>query len=299
MAAAIVFALLAAMLFAAGSVLQQRAARSVPRAEARGLGLVGRLVRRPLWLVGTAADVLGFAAQAGALGFGSLLVVQPILATTLLFALPAAAAGSGRRLPLADWLWAILLTAGVAVFLQVGRPTEGADRAGLARWLLAGGVLLPIVACCIAVAARAAGRRRPAALGVVSGTLFGAMSALTKSTVSLLSTDVVTFLTAWEPYALLACAVGGLLAQQVAYQSGGIALSLPAIIVTEPVVASALGIGVLGESIRVSGAGWALIGGCCAAMLCGLVALARAEAELVQESEGSPSAAGSREPRST
>jgi drug/metabolite transporter (DMT)-like permease len=103
--------------------MQQRAASEVPDDESLGLGLVRRLVRRPIWLAGTAGDTLGYVAQAAALGLGSLVLVQPLLATSLLFALPLGAWWAGRRLRRSDGLWALALTAGLAVFLVAGEPT--------------------------------------------------------------------------------------------------------------------------------------------------------------------------------
>ena len=73
-----------------------------PGRPAGGLGLVSALARQPLWWAGSAADVAGYAAQAAALGLGSLLLVQPLLVTSLLFALPLGARWSGRTLRRAD-----------------------------------------------------------------------------------------------------------------------------------------------------------------------------------------------------
>ena len=80
--------------------MQQREAAEVPDEDALGLGLITRLIRRPVWLIGTAADTLGYVAQAAALAFGSLVLVQPLLATSLLFALPLGAWWAKRRLRL-------------------------------------------------------------------------------------------------------------------------------------------------------------------------------------------------------
>lgn len=88
----VILALLSAMAFATASVLQQRAARDVPESLAMRPGLLWRLVRSPMWLAGTVADLSGFGLQALALGLGSLIVVQPVLCTGLLFALPIGAA---------------------------------------------------------------------------------------------------------------------------------------------------------------------------------------------------------------
>ena len=91
--------------------------------------VAGFYQRRPVWLIGMAADGLGYVAQAIALALGSLVLVQPLLATSLLFALPLGAWWGKRRLHRSDGLWAIALTAGLAVFLVAGNPTAGVDSA--------------------------------------------------------------------------------------------------------------------------------------------------------------------------
>lgn len=84
-------ALLAAVVLAVGSVAQQRSASLVPDASARGFRLVRALSRRPLWWLGIGGDLGGYVLQAAALAVGSLLLVQPLLVTSLLFALPLGA----------------------------------------------------------------------------------------------------------------------------------------------------------------------------------------------------------------
>jgi drug/metabolite transporter (DMT)-like permease len=66
----IALALVAALLFALGTVLQQKAGLDDPTdTDAPGgtSGLLLQMARRPVWLAGIAADALGFAAQAVAL----------------------------------------------------------------------------------------------------------------------------------------------------------------------------------------------------------------------------------------
>lgn len=276
--AAIAVALLSAILFAVGSVLQQRAASEVPDEDALGLGLVTRLVRRPIWLAGTAGDTLGYVAQAAALGLGSLALVQPLLATSLLFALPLGAWWAHRRLSRSDGAWAVILTAGLVVFLVAGEPTEGVDRADAGPWLVAAAVLLPATAACLVVAARSRGGVRAVALASATGILYGVAAALTKSTVSLLDDGLVGLLTSWEPYALAAAAGLGTYLQQSSYQAGDLAQALPAAAVLEPVVAVGLGIAILEEDIQSSGPEWILIGLSVVAMIVATASLARSQA---------------------
>ena len=284
-AAAIGVALLSALLFAVGFVMQQRAASEVPDDESLGFGLVRRLVRRPIWLIGTGADSLGYVAQAVALGLGSLVLVQPLLATSLLFALPLGAWWAKRRLRRSDAVWALALTAGLAVFLVAGNPTEGVDLADIGPWLIAAAVFVPVTGACILVAARSRGARRAVLLAVATGILYGVAAALTKSTVSLLDDGFVGIVTSWEPYALVAAAGLGTYLQQSAFQAGDLSQSLPAVSVLEPVVAVVLGITLLQEDLQADGLEWALIVVSGVAMIAATAALARSQAEAVPEPE--------------
>src|SRR5262249_58151463 len=100
--------------------------RAVPRA------LVRRRPRRPVWLAGLAAVIVGWGGQAAALGLGRLVVIEPVLATSLLFALALAARRDRRRLSRAEWAATLAVVAGLAVFLVVGQPTGGQRTAGAA-----------------------------------------------------------------------------------------------------------------------------------------------------------------------
>lgn len=291
-ALAVVVALISALLFAVGSVLQQRAATDVPDEDALGVGLVTRLVRRPIWLAGTAGDTLGYVAQAIALGLGSLVLVQPLLATSLLFALPLGAWWAGRRLRRSDGVWALVLTAALGVFLVAGNPTAGVDIAPLDDWLVAAAILLPLTVGCMVVAVRTHGSTRAVALASATGILYGVAAALTKSTMSLLDDGVVGIVTSWEPWALVVVAVAGTYLQQSSYQAGSLAQALPAAAVLEPVVAVALGLGIMQETIQANGAEWILIGLCAGAMVVATGALARSQAEADTGGEGGAAPAG-------
>lgn len=273
-------AVLAAALFAVASAAQQRAAADVPDDDARGLGLIRRLVRSRLWWVGTLGDGGGFVAQAAALGLGSLLLVQPLLVTTLLFALPLSARWAGRPLARTDVRWAVVLVAALAVFVVVGEPTAGVDRAPVERWLPAAVVIGVVFAACLAGAAVRRGTSRAVLLAVGTALMYGATAALIKGTVSLVDDGVPALLTAWETYALVAAVAVGTLLQQSAFQAGALGASLPIVTVGEPVIAVALGIVVLDEQVRSSGAEWALIGVLAVVMAVATAALARSAAQV-------------------
>ena len=274
-------ALLAAVLLAVASVAQQRAAASVP-VEGGGLRLMGVLLRNRLWWTGTLSDAGGFVCQAAALGLGSLLLVQPLLVTTLLFALPLGARWAHRRLRRSDWIWAALLAVALAVFVISGEPTAGIDRAPPERWLPAGLVLGVVLVVCLLVAATRRGTTRAVLLAVCVALAYAVTDALTKGAVSQLDDGVYAMLGTWELYGLAVASVAGTILQQQAFQAGNLGASLPTITVGEPVVAVVLGVTVLEEQLRSDGAEWALIAVLVVVMVVATVALARSAARTPQ-----------------
>lgn len=276
MVASALLALLAAFLFALASVLQQKAASSVPDSVGLKAGLVTRLVRQPLWLLGLTAAGVGFAVQAVALALGSLIVVQPLLVTMLLFALPLGAKLSGRRLATSDWRWAIALVAGLAIVLLVGDPTDGLDRAQGSHWIVALAVVYPLVIVLVGAASRRRGASRALLLGASAGILYGTTDALTKTVVRSLDDGLVAVLGNWEIWVLIVTICGAAFFQQSAYQSGGIAASVPAVTGLEPITGILLGILIYEERFQAEGVlEWGLMALGATLAVLGALALAR------------------------
>jgi drug/metabolite transporter (DMT)-like permease len=268
-------AVLAALLFAVASVAQRGAAAEVPDESARGRRLVARLVRSPRWWAGAGGDTLGYLVQAAALGIGSVLLVQPLLVTTLLFALPLEARRSGRRVAGSQLWWSGALVVALALFVLVGRPSPGVERASASHWLPAGLIVVLVMVACVIGAGSRRGPRRAALLAAAAGLAYGVVGALTKSVVALLATGLLPVLLGWETWVLVVAVVVGTFLQQVAYGAGPLSASLPAVTVGEPLAASLLGVVVLDESIRASGPTLILIGVLVAVMVVATAALAR------------------------
>src|SRR6266498_2729808 len=93
----LLLALLAALFFAVGLVFQQKSAMEESGDEALKAGFLLTLVRKPVWLVGLLGTGLAYAVQAAALGLGRLVVVQPILVTSVVFALPLGVKFTGQH----------------------------------------------------------------------------------------------------------------------------------------------------------------------------------------------------------
>lgn len=275
---AALLALGAALFIAIGDVIHQRSAHEVTDEPVSHVGLFARLLRDRQWWLGSVVAAVGFALQAAALGLGSVLLVQALLVTSLLFALPINARLAHRRVTRWEWLWAALLAGSVAVIVTVGNPTEGHARAPLEVWTVVVAVLGPALVLCLIGARIWSGAATAVLLAVVSGALWGLFAVLTKGVVDRLDAGLWAVLRTPELYVWALVAVAGTVMQQSSFRAGALTASLPTMTVTEPIVASVLGVVVLGETLRPGDAGWLTLIVAVAAMVTATAALARGEA---------------------
>ena len=194
--------LTAAGFYAVAMALQQRRARAVGREVATGVRLLRRLAVDPVWIGGLTANVAAYVLQFLALGQGALALVQPLLVTSLLFALVLSAAGGGT-LERTEWAGAVAVAAGLALFYAAARPEAGSSAAGGARWATVVGVVGVLAGTLLAVAPRL-GRDRPLALAAAAGVVYGLIAALTRATsvlarAAIRAHDLLGFLAHWQP----------------------------------------------------------------------------------------------------
>ena len=275
---AVLLALGAAFFIAIGDVIHQRSAHEVADEPVSHFALFARLLRDRQWWLGSVVAAVGFALQAAALGLGSVLLVQALLVTSLLFALPVNAWATHRRVTRWEWLWAALLAAAVVVIVTVGNPTEGHSRASLETWTAVVAVLGPALVLCAVGANVMKGPLSAVLLGVVSGALWGLFAVLTKGVVDRIDDGLWELVRTPELYVWALVAIAGTAFQQSSFRAGSLTASLPTMTVAEPVVGSVLGVVVLGEALRPGDAGWFTLIVAVVVMVVATAALARGEA---------------------
>ncbi|MCP2294018.1 hypothetical protein APR11_000422 [Nocardia amikacinitolerans] len=272
---AVVCALVAALLFAVAAVAQQRAAAAVPEEQS----LVGALVRSPRWWAGVGGDVGGYAMQVAALALGPVLLVQPILVSSLAFALPLSARLNRRRVGARNWAAASALVAALACFLLVGNPSEGDSTAPLRDWVVPLAILLGVIAAAVAVALGSGDRGHRALLfGAAGGALYGLAAALTSYVTDLFEHGLGHVLGSWQTWALVASGLVGVYFQQRAFQAGSLTASLPAVTIAEPLAAAFLGLTVLDENLRTNDFGVLITALAVVVMCATTIQLSRAQA---------------------
>jgi drug/metabolite transporter (DMT)-like permease len=275
---AALLALGAAFFIAIGDVIHQRSAHEVTDEPVSHVDLFMRLLRDRQWWLGSVVAAVGFALQAAALGLGSVLLVQALLVTSLLFALPINARLTHHRVTRWEWIWAALLATSVAVIVSVGNPTAGHSRASLETWTAVIAVLGPALVLCVVGARIWSGPVSAVLLALVSGALWGLFAVLTKGVVDRLDDGLLALLRTPELYVWVLVAIAGTAWQQSSFRAGALTATLPTMTVAEPVVGSVLGVVVLGETLRPGDAGWLTLVVAVAVMVVATAALARGEA---------------------
>ncbi|MGW0813001.1 DMT family transporter [Streptomyces viridiviolaceus] len=247
----VVLALFAALSNAAASVLQRRAAaQDASHGGAPSvLRSMLRLVRDRYWVGGAALLAVTTVLQAAALAVGSLAVVQPLMATELLFTLVVGSMVFHRRPDPRTWLAFVALAVGLAGFLSAAAPSAGHATAAPDRWAWAGVALFGVVAALVVTGRLVHGSPRAALFGLASAVAFGGTAALLKEVTGRLPQGVGAVLTQWPPYATAVVGVISFLLLQSALRAGTLAASQPALTLGDALTSVALGSALFGEQI--------------------------------------------------
>jgi len=255
--AVLVLSLSAAFAFAASSSLKHVSAGQVPDAQDLHLRSLGRLVvatlSHPLWLGGIVADLAGLSLQIIALHLGALGVVQPLMVSGLLFAL-LLRRSSRMHASAREIGWGVVLTLSLAGFLLLAgtaeqpAQSETADRVPAVAAAAAGVVLATV---CVLLGRRYRhGGRSAAMLGIAVGVIYAATAALLKALTGIALQGPVPLLASWQLYTVIAVGAAGMLLNQLAFQAGPLAASLPAIATVDPLMSIVIGVIVYDEQIR-------------------------------------------------
>jgi hypothetical protein len=271
--AAVLFALFSALCYGSASALQHQATARAADEPTMSMGLLARLARDPRWLAGNGLDVAGFAFQFLALRHGALTLVEPLLVLSLLVSFPLRDLLSRRR-PAGGEVFSAGITAlGLGAFLAASQPGPGIHDPSIAVWLLV--TLLVATVVVGALAAAESSQHRGLFLAASSGTAFGYMAAMVAATWERLGAGITHVFTSPDPYAFVVAGVVAIVLMQSAFHAGELALSLPTLTVTQPIVAMVIGLSAFGETINTSAAALVVEGTGLLAMVAGVFALGR------------------------
>ena len=270
----LILAVSAACCLGFGFVLQQNVARQAPLSDFLSPRLLLDLVKVPRWLGGIGLMVAGMALGAIALGHGEVSLVEPLLATNLLFALALSRKQTKQPLGRQGWAGLALLAGGVTAFIVAGEPRGGTAVTDPFRHWLIIGAMIGLALLLTTYAKRSRLSSGPVLLSLAAGLLYGVQDALTRVSGQRFSEDgLAELLTAWQPYAVLALGVTGLVLVQSAFETAPLRMSLPALTAAQPLAGIICGVGFLGDRLRTDTAAltWEALG--LAAVVAGIVLL--------------------------
>ena len=283
---AALIALCAALASAVGDVIRQRSAHEITDKKVGHLELFRMSLRDKRWWMGGLAAIVNYTLQAGALAWGSVVLVTSLQVTALLFALPIHARLANCRVTRWEWVWAVVLAGALAVVIIVGDPQSGHERAPLSTWIIVTLVMGPTLVLCVLAARIWSGRPVAAVLlALVAGSSLALFAVLTKGIVEVGEKGVGALLRAPEFVPWLLIALCGMIFQQSAFRAGALTASLPTMTVCKPVIAGVLGLTVLGETLSAQGPAAVVLVSAVALVIIATVALARGEATSIEEAE--------------
>jgi drug/metabolite transporter (DMT)-like permease len=235
------------------SAAQARATKEVETSKPLDPRLFRRLARQRLWLVGIAATILGLVLQLIALAFAPLLLVQPLLVTSLVFAGVLSARLGRRRVDGVMVAGVLTCVAGLSAFLVLARPSGNADV------LASGAKLLPLASVLGAVTLLGLGlsafvnasRVRVLGLAVATGVLYGLTAGLMKVVAGEARSGIFEPFRHWTLYVV--CVIGplGFLLSQNTFQQGRfLTPALAVITALDPLVGVAIGMSWMGETVN-------------------------------------------------
>ncbi|WP_322752386.1 hypothetical protein [Frankia sp. Cas3] len=226
-------AVVSAALYGTAPLIQAVAARQAPPGGGLGLGLLLRLVLRPLWLLGLAVEAGSFLLEVLALSVAPVALVAPLMAGDMVVFSLLAQRFLGERISRVGWRGMACMAAGIGLLAvafsrgaQVGTPASDQDL-GL---FLAFGLGFTAVGAWLANRAGHAGRIAQAALlfGLSAGVCYAIATLATRQVGLYLDDHELTGLL-WTPtpYVLIAFSVLALGLEQRGLQGRAAVIAFP------------------------------------------------------------------------
>lgn len=199
-------------------------------------------------------------AQGAALDHGRIVVVQPLLVTSVVWALPLGYWLTQQHIERRQVLGAGVVVVGLALFVLVGDPDQGVDDTSTAKLLIAAAVVSGVVLAALAKVkntAKTPPAIRAAVLGGSAGLWFGLGATFSKPVLADLHVSIGEAAGDWRSWALIGFSVGGFVLHQLALSTGQLAPAVAAVSTANPVISVVLGIFLFQE--RLTRPGWHVV----------------------------------------
>lgn len=238
-------ALGAALVFGVAAVVQAIGARQVPTASNLDPRLLVRLLRRPMLLAAIGLNFVGFVLHLIALRLLPLYLAQAGIAASLVVTAALAVRLFDDRLSALDWAAVVAVAVGLGLLVQAAAPPG--EEPATPELVLGLAASLVVIALAGALALRSASLVVPAVLGGLAGLGFAIDSVAIRLLPGLTPAEL------WDApttYVFLVSAVLGFLLYSIALQRGAVAAATAPLIVAQTIAPAAVGVVLLGDSVR-------------------------------------------------
>ncbi len=249
----VVFAVLASIFNAWSSVIQRSAAGQPNPEELFRRDFIKNLSKNPKWIGASGLAVIAYFFQAAAVRDGSLILVEPILTTDLIYIMMILHFSKKTPIGKKEWLSILMICIGLSGMLISANPEAGHKPYSLIHLILSSAIILIVVAVGIYLVRRTKSHSYRAAIsGVAAGFSFALIIAFTKIVSIQLSHGPLFVLTHWQVWALAASGIVGIIMSQNTYGAGPLAASQPAMELAEPIVSIFLGVYLFSDTINLN-----------------------------------------------
>jgi hypothetical protein len=268
-ATAVVCTLLASFLNAASSVLMRRAAGKPDPRMLFHRNFVAAMIKNRMWLGGLGLQVLAAILQGVALYWASLVLVEPLLTMDLVFLMLILHFRFGVHARLREWGAVVAICGGLSTLLVVANPRGGHLEFSGTNWALTSGLIGTFLIISALYMRRSESPTLRAGLGgVACGLNFALTAGFAKLMLGQLAIGGIgNVFGSWEVYAMAVSGAISLVVAQSTFAAGPLAISQPAIEISDPLVSATIGILLFGDMVSTSTGALALevIGACTAA----------------------------------
>lgn len=268
--AAVLVMLLSSALYAPALVLQHQGSQESIGALSTGSPKFRDLLKNRTWLAGLILFYVAAVVHIVAISLGSLAVVQPLIVTELIFVPIAARIISKTPVSGRDWAAIVAVAVALAVFLVVGRPTAGADRAALASWLMFLAATIAIVTLLMVVGRRLPITPRAAVLALAAGILAATYAVVIKGVLDSQGWERVFFIVL-----TVISAISFPIVSAEAFKTGAVTVSTSVMILINPIYASLVSVWLFGVSLTSSAGAAVVLVASVIVMVLGVVSLSR------------------------
>ena len=241
-------ALAAAVLYGVAAILQASGARKVASVESLDPRVMARIMRQPTAMAALALMLVGFLLHLLAIRLVPLFLAQAGIAASLVITALLAVVLFHDRLTRTEWGAVVAVFGGLVLLATSAGSVGGTGSGGSLPVVLIAGIVT--IALCAAVAVRSRSSLSTAALGLLAGFGYAVVGISGRILPDLTLRNLAT---APATYTLV---LGGSLAfflYSLALQRGSVTLATTPMIVSQTVTPAAVGVLLLGDSVR---SGW-------------------------------------------